>query len=70
MTLVVERVVNALVGAAKAQHVYVLARCGHCADAPPPRPEHGDAEVVPMFVDCPTCGVPRHVIAYTIEQEG
>jgi hypothetical protein len=60
----VGEVVDALVGNGFGRHVYELARCGHCAEAPDPHPYLLEAELLPAFVDCPECGVPRRVLGY------
>ena len=48
---------------------YYALVCGHWAPAPAPRPENGDAEILPAWVECPRCGIPQRVDGYTSVDE-
>jgi len=50
------------------ERAYYDLACGHQAPAPPPSPTNGDAEVMPPFVECPVCGVPRRWQGYTPDE--
>jgi hypothetical protein len=56
--------IELLLADAFGSHVYMLARCGHCAEAPDPDPALSEAELLPSFVDCPQCHTRRRVIGY------
>jgi len=57
-------ILNALHHSELTDAVYLFANCPHVAVAPSPSPDAGDAEVVPAFVECPVCGVPRRVMGF------